>query len=628
MQFFEFQLKVAGVLALGVLVYYLFLSKDMSFNRNRLWLLSNIIVPWIVPLLAMPVAVKEFVFGKPKPVAQFIFDENLLVNPSDLVIVEESMTWQEVAWWLFAVVSLLLLIRVIISYASILKISKGSEKGSFKGLLLRLLTQTHLTPFSFLRTIYAPKGIYNHKNYNLILEHEAIHCKQLHSLDIILAEILLLFQWWNPFAWWLKKLIAQNHEYIVDSKMMQRTQQPEEYQYMLVDWMKGNVDLQLVHNFNSSFIKKRIVMMNHNKSNNLIKKLKIAPVLLLVLISVLAFTNPDKTVVATPIVDSLNADIFTTNAVTDTISKEVEVVIISDEEEDVKSKVKKEVKTIVTVIADGKHHVKTHNSDSINVEVIQLNDADSIVVVTNGDKELHGKHKVIVHKGKEPLVISEDEEIQIESLGVSGADAVKKVVIIKDEEGDNHNEEGEAEVFVLHKIENGDADGIENQKKTGVSKKTKVVFKKSGETVRAANPLFIVDDVEVKDFDMQQLPPDEIESIDVLKGETAVAKYGEKGKDGVVVIHKKKPGSKGNTSSASISKTVVKKNIKAEKLDNALIFVDGVEMSNFSMKSLNPEQIKSISVLKDAAAIAQYGEKGKNGVILIKTKSGKEEQSK
>jgi TonB-dependent SusC/RagA subfamily outer membrane receptor len=51
-----------------------------------------------------------------------------------------------------------------------------------------------------------------------------------------------------------------------------------------------------------------------------------------------------------------------------------------------------------------------------------------------------------------------------------------------------------------------------------------------------------------------------------------------------------------------------------------LFIVDGVEKENFNTNSINPNDIESISVLKDSSATIAYGEKGKNGAVLIKTK--------
>lgn len=54
-----------------------------------------------------------------------------------------------------------------------------------------------------------------------------------------------------------------------------------------------------------------------------------------------------------------------------------------------------------------------------------------------------------------------------------------------------------------------------------------------------------------------------------------------------------------------------------------LVLVDGVTVSNFTLQTLNPNDIESISVLKDASAAAIYGAQAAGGVILVTTKKGK-----
>ena len=59
--------------------------------------------------------------------------------------------------------------------------------------------------------------------------------------------------------------------------------------------------------------------------------------------------------------------------------------------------------------------------------------------------------------------------------------------------------------------------------------------------------------------------------------------------------------------------------------NNPLVLVDGIE---YSLKDVNPNDIESISVLKDAASASIYGNRAANGVILVTTKTGKKEKLK
>ncbi|WPP51822.1 SusC/RagA family TonB-linked outer membrane protein [Catalinimonas niigatensis] len=59
-----------------------------------------------------------------------------------------------------------------------------------------------------------------------------------------------------------------------------------------------------------------------------------------------------------------------------------------------------------------------------------------------------------------------------------------------------------------------------------------------------------------------------------------------------------------------------------------LIVVDGIPLPNYDLNMLNPADIKSIDVLKDAASAAIYGSRGANGVVLITTLSGQSGKAK
>jgi TonB-dependent SusC/RagA subfamily outer membrane receptor len=124
--------------------------------------------------------------------------------------------------------------------------------------------------------------------------------------------------------------------------------------------------------------------------------------------------------------------------------------------------------------------------------------------------------------------------------------------------------------------------------------------------------LYVVDGIQRPDFKKDSLRPTDISSIYVLKGEEAWRYYGEKGANGVIVITTKAFQQQHNPMKEVIA-TVASPS-------TPLYIIDGVEMSEEGMKKLNPSEIESVNVLKDNAATAIYGNKGKNGVILITLK--------
>ncbi|MDE5423464.1 hypothetical protein L3073_14695 [Ancylomarina sp. DW003] len=294
-EFLEFLIKSGSILAISVLVYVLVLSNDVFFKLNRLWLIGSLILPWIIPLLTMPVWIKELLFTSGETAVQFSTSIlNYAMGQAPVTISSQnSFSWEMLGLALYSFVSFIFLIRLMWGYRSIIQLKRQSNHKIYKGLSLAVFSDVNASPFSFFRTIYIPKEMEKRGDKDLILEHERKHCVELHSIDLALAECLLIFQWWNPFAWWARKLIAQNHEFCVDNAVIKQIEQPKDYQYLLVNLLSNQKQNQLVNNFNKSLTKKRIIMMNISNTKNItgwLKGLIVVPFLALIL---MAFTNPD-----------------------------------------------------------------------------------------------------------------------------------------------------------------------------------------------------------------------------------------------------------------------------------------------------------------------------------------------
>jgi beta-lactamase regulating signal transducer with metallopeptidase domain len=101
-----------------------------------------------------------------------------------------------------------------------------------------------------------------------MLIHEFEHVKQGHSIDILVLEVLTVFQWFNPFFWLLKRLLRENHEYLADRAVLVHFSNPGYYKKLLLQQFVGP-QIDLANNFNYSLIKKRIQMMSQIKSSKL-----------------------------------------------------------------------------------------------------------------------------------------------------------------------------------------------------------------------------------------------------------------------------------------------------------------------------------------------------------------------
>lgn len=140
------------------------------------------------------------------------------------------------------------------------------------------------------------------------------------------------------------------------------------------------------------------------------------------------------------------------------------------------------------------------------------------------------------------------------------------------------------------------------------------------------NPLYVVDGKKVWDID--EITPNMIESVSALKSEDAIKAYGKRGRNGAVLITTKKEAARksGSDKNTLDSSLIIRPDIHfantAGRSNPALLLLNGVEIK--SMGEVNPEDIEHVSALNEEAAMEIYGEKGKNGVILITTKKKSE----
>ncbi len=157
----------------------------------------------------------------------------------------------------------------------------------------------------------------------------------------------------------------------------------------------------------------------------------------------------------------------------------------------------------------------------------------------------------------------------------------------------------------------------------------------NGLTIRATSgfsgePLYVVDGIETTSTALNKLSPDSIESISVLKDQSATILYSDKGKNGVVIITTKKYGQNNKSGEAVVTGYGYNSALLGNpapfgsatgKTNQPLIIVNGKE-SGQTLNNIDPATIESVYVLKDETATKKYGGKGKNGVIEITLKNG------
>lgn len=272
-------------------IYWLFLRKDTFFNRNRIFLAVSILFSMIIPLINIRLAPGT------GSIAQFIQLDEVLITPEisrsfTSVLLSKSVSLLLVIYLLgFSFFSGILIFRLYQIWNWIQK-GESSTIGEIK--IIRVAQ--NISPFSFFNWVFIPEKHSVEFENDEIINHEKVHIQQVHTLDLLVSELLIVFQWFNPIVWLYRFSFKEIHEYTADSLVLKKGTDINNYQNLIMNQIFGIQFFPVGNNFNKSLIKKRIMMMTKNKSSKTanIKLLFMVPAVLLLVLIFSCSTKDDK----------------------------------------------------------------------------------------------------------------------------------------------------------------------------------------------------------------------------------------------------------------------------------------------------------------------------------------------
>ncbi len=266
-------------------VYYFILSRKKILVFNRFYLLLIMVIAFIIPQLNITVSVSPVLRIPANTVVLNealwpVGGENVTEHTqpgNDMVVtaVKENINYRAIAVAIYFMGVLAMLLVFIKKLWRINKIT-GNYKTVLNEPIIRLLPYK-IMPFSFGKNIYLNEVQYiNNEIETCILEHEKAHTAQLHTADIILAELLHIIFWFNPVMICIKKSVKINHEYLADAVAVRKIN-IKAYQEKIIDWSVHTAHLQLTSSFNYITIKKRLLMLQASyKFKNVIMSVLLA----------------------------------------------------------------------------------------------------------------------------------------------------------------------------------------------------------------------------------------------------------------------------------------------------------------------------------------------------------------
>lgn len=268
-----FIIQSSVCLLLFWLAYEFWFRKETFYQWNRIYLLATPLLSMTLPFLSFDFmqafASQTFVISLPEVVVG-------TANQTDVVLPTQPITfpWQEI-WYAGMLFFSILLLFKFYTLRQIVKKGTRTQSGAYT--LVELDNQYHA--FSFWSFIVLGREIQGmDKAY--ILQHESIHLRQKHSLDLIFFELLRVVFWFNPLLWIYQKRLIELHEFYVD-RIMHTRNEPLHYTFLLNQIFEVQNFSFANSFFNKSLIQKRLLMLRKNPSNKA-KRIKFALLLPLV----------------------------------------------------------------------------------------------------------------------------------------------------------------------------------------------------------------------------------------------------------------------------------------------------------------------------------------------------------
>ena len=591
--FFVYILKSSVCLAIFYLFYRLLLARETFHRFNRFSLLGILLLSCLLPLVEVSVKQETEVHQTMLTLEQLLMMADA-VNATEAGARTETatVTWIQVALLVYLAGIVFFAFRNVYSLVRLLMLLKSGKKediGSYlpgrKERVTLIVHNCDIAPFSWMGYIVISRKDLE-ENGREILIHELAHIHNRHSWNLLVADVCIFFQWFNPASWLLKQELQNIHEFEADETVIKEGVDAKQYQLLLIKKAVGTRLYSMANSFNHSSLKKRITMMLKEKSNPWARA-KYLYILPLAALAVTAFARPEVSAVA----DEISAVKVIAPAVHDSIQPNVQPAVAAPSSAlDQMPEFPGGMEALNTYLRNNIRYPQEAQKAGIQGRVIiqfivskdgSITDAE---VVESVDPQLDA----------EGLRLIKNMPRWKPGMRKGQAIRVKQTLPIR---------------FAFTKT----SDKPENSNS---------IFLKNGSyNSSLKDVILLVNGQEVSPEIFRAIDPQRIQSVTVLKDQASLAKYTtDKSKTGIIQVKLKK-----EEQASDINIPTIRFDSQTSK---ALVIIDGKAADATAVQTLSPSQIKSIKVLKGQQAVDLFGEAAKNGAICVSTRSAESETDK
>lgn len=276
-EFFAYIIKSSLCTAVFYSLYYLIMRKNTFFKLNRAYLFISLILSYVMPLININF---ENTKNPTSPgITNYVREIVIYANAPAKKVAMSQISFTDAITIGFIVISILLTAIYLFSIIRINLMKYRADRLKYKDIKLFVLSK-EIPAFSFIKSIFMSKEIYQSDSFNEIFDHEKIHIKHYHSLDLIFISILKSIFWINPFVYLYEKAFRENHEYTADNFIINQGVTVQDYKKLMLSSTIKDLYPAPVNSFSMNMLKKRFNMLNKNNSSKkeFIKYIMIIPV--------------------------------------------------------------------------------------------------------------------------------------------------------------------------------------------------------------------------------------------------------------------------------------------------------------------------------------------------------------
>lgn len=286
-------IKMALYLAGFFLVYRVFLSSDTLYSRNRVYILFSLIASFIFPLITLQATSRLNlpVFGG---VLTEIFVSGITGNTSSGVQNISAFSAYKWSFIIYIAGVIFFGLKLVFDFMELFYLITRQKRDGNRIIRFHGLNTAGFSVFGhvFVNDRLTPGETEE------IIKHEQNHLNHNHSFDILLLEIVKVFQWFNPVIHLFSGSLRAVHEFQADEGCLSMGTSVNSYQKLLMNQVFKSKIFTVTNSFsNPSLIKKRMIMMTKKRSKALanLKLLMVLPVVAAVMLFISSCAQNNKT---------------------------------------------------------------------------------------------------------------------------------------------------------------------------------------------------------------------------------------------------------------------------------------------------------------------------------------------